>query len=59
MGAKYTEAQAAASRRHLEKFDEIRIRVPKGKREEYKQQAEAEGKSLNQYIIDCIEKRRN
>lgn len=59
MGAQYTKAQAAASRRHLEKLDEIKLRVPKGKREEYKQQAEAEGKSLNQYIIDCIEKGRN
>lgn len=59
MGAKYTEAQAAASRRHHEKLDSIIFRVPKGKKEEYKQLAEAEGKSLNQYIIDCIEKRRN
>ena len=59
MGAQYTKAQAAASRRHLEKLDEIKLRVPKGKREAYKQQAEAEGKSLNQFIIDCIEKGRN
>lgn len=55
MGAKYTQAQAAASKKHLAKLEEIKIRVPKGKKEEYKQKAEAAGKSLNQYIIDCIE----
>lgn len=58
MGAKYTEAQAAASRRHLEKLDTITLRVPKGDREAYKKIAEEKGKSLNQYIIDCMEKGR-
>lgn len=57
MGAKYTEAQAKASREYLKNLDEIRIRIPKGKKEEYKQAAEAAGKSLNQFIVDCIEKR--
>lgn len=41
---------------YLKKFDEIKLRVPKGKREEYKAKAEAVGKSLNQYIVECIEK---
>jgi predicted HicB family RNase H-like nuclease len=41
---------------YLKKFDEIKLRVPKGKREEYKAKAEAAGKSLNQYIIECVEK---
>ena len=56
MGAKYTRAQAEAAKRYIADLDEIRIRVPKGKKEEYKAKAEAEGKSLNQYIIDCIER---
>jgi len=55
MGATYTKAQAKASAEYLKKLDDIRIRVPKGKKEEYRQKAEAEGKSLNQYIIDKIE----
>ena len=55
MGTKYTQAQAQASRRYLATLDEIRIRIPKGKKEEYKAKAEAEGKSLNQFIIDKIE----
>lgn len=55
MGEKYTKAQAKASAEYLKKLDEIKIRVPKGKKEMYKQMAEAEGKSLNQFIIDKIE----
>lgn len=55
MGAAYTKAQAKASAEYLKKLDEIRIRVPKGKKEEYKQMAERSGKSLNQFIIDKIE----
>lgn len=40
---------------YCSKFDDIKLRVPKGKKDEYKAKAAAEGKSLNQYIIDCIE----
>ena len=58
MGGKYTKAQAEAAKRYLEKHDQIRIRVPGGKKAEYIERAAAEGKSLNQYIIDCIEKGR-
>lgn len=36
-------------------YDRINLVVPKGKKDEYKQMAEAEGKSLNQFIIDKIE----
>ena len=39
-----------------QKYDRLFITVPKGKKDEYKAKAEAEGKSLNQYIIDCIER---
>lgn len=55
MGAKYTRSQAEASKRYIADLDEIRFRVPKGKKEEYKQQAAAAGKSLNQYIIDRMD----
>lgn len=37
-------------------YDRISLSVPLGKKEEYRKRAEAEGKSLNQYIIDCIER---
>ena len=52
----YSQAQNKATQRYIKKaYDEIKIRVPKGKRDEYKQAAEDAGKSLNQYIIDKIE----
>lgn len=50
------EQRKEANKRYLSTLDEIRIRIPKGKKEEYKKMAEAAGKSLNQFIIDCIEK---
>lgn len=56
MGGKYNEAQKRASIKYLsEKTDDIRIRVPKGKKDEYKAQAEAHGLSLNAYIVKLIE----
>lgn len=48
--------QLEYAKKHLAKLDEIKVRVPKGKKEEYRIAAEASGKSLNQFIVDCIEK---
>lgn len=56
MGSKYTEAQKKAIYRNQEKHVKIQIQVLPEKREEYKSKAEAEGKSLTRFIIDCIEK---
>lgn len=50
------EQRKEANKKYLATLDEIRIRVPKGKKEEYKDLAEKAGKSLNQFIVDCIEK---
>ena len=52
--AKYTEAQAKAVKTYLEKNNlvEIKFRVNREKREEYKEQAEKKGKSLNSFIIE-------
>lgn len=55
MGASYTSAQARAAKNYLAKFDDIRIRVPSGKKEEYKRKAAAVGKSLNRYIVDLLD----
>lgn len=38
------------------KLDDIKVRVPKGKREVYKAHAERKGKSLNALIIELLEK---
>ena len=56
MGKKYTEAQKKATAKFMADKHTIRVVVTKNKAEEYKTKAEAEGKSLNQYIIDCIER---
>lgn len=55
--AKYTEAQAKAVKTYLEKNNlvEIKFRVNREKREEYKQQAANKGYSLNAYIIKLLE----
>lgn len=56
MGSTYNEAQKKASIKYLsEKTDNLQIRVPKGKKAEYKAQAEAHGMSLNAYIIKLME----
>lgn len=56
MGAAYNEAQKKASIKYLsEKTDSIQIRVPKGKKSEYKEQAAAHGLSLNAYIIRLLD----
>lgn len=56
MGSTYNEAQKKASIKYLsEKTDNLQIRVPKGKKSEYKAQAEAHGMSLNAYIIKLLE----
>ena len=56
MGGKYTEAQKKATNEYMKKMHTIKVVVTKEKADEYKMLAKAEGKSLNQFIIDCIEK---
>lgn len=55
--ANYTQAQNKATQRYIKKaYDDIKVRVPKGKREYYKAYAEAKGKSLNELIIELLNK---
>ena len=56
MGSKYTEAQKQATLSYLkDKTDDVRIRVPKGTKDEWKAAAERDGKSLQRFVIDCVE----
>lgn len=48
--------QKAVNKYIASNYDRVNLTMPKGKKEEYKAAAESEGKSLNQFIIDCIEK---
>ena len=50
-----TEAEKKAIAKYHAKLDEIKVRVPKGKREVYKAYAASKGKSLNALIVELIE----
>lgn len=55
---RYTDAQKRAAEKYLsEKVEDIRIRVPKGKKEYYKAQAAAAGLSLNQFAVDAMDEK--
>ena len=57
MGEKYTEAQKKASMKYLkDKTDSIQIRTPKGTKDRWKIAATVRGKSLNQFIVDIVER---
>ncbi len=49
-----TDAKRRANAKYLSKQDEIRIRIPKGHKEEIRQAAEEAGQSMNQYILEAI-----
>lgn len=55
--ARYSEAQNKSTQKYIKaNYDDIKVRVPKGKREIYKAHAESKGKSLNQLIIELLDK---
>ena len=56
MEKKYTSSRAKATANYMKDKHTIRVVVPKEDAERYKSAAEAKGKSLNRFIIDCIEK---
>ena len=51
---KVSEAQRKATDKYLEKFDEMRVRVPKGRKDTVKAHAERQGESLNAFINRAI-----
>ena len=52
----YSEAQKRADKKYRAKaYDQLSIRIPKGKREEYKRLAEKRGESLAGMIIRLLE----
>lgn len=56
MATKYNESRAKATAKYMQDKHTIRVVVTKEKADKYKQMAAAQGKSLNQFIIDCVEK---
>ena len=51
----YTPARAEYNKKHLAKLDDIKLRVPKGKRDYYKKAAENAGESLNSFAIRAMD----
>ena len=52
----YTDVNRIASNKYQkEKLEQIGIKVKKGQREKYKQQAEAHGMSLRAYILYLLD----
>lgn len=51
---KVSAAQRKATDKYLEKFDEIRVRTPKGQKEAIKAHAAAQGESVNGFITRAI-----
>lgn len=52
---KVSAAQRKATDKYLEKFDEMRVRVPAGRKTMIKAHAEAQGESLNSFIIRAMD----
>ena len=57
MGNKYTEAQAAATKKYLKNIGEYKLRVSKENKEKYMNFAKSYGVSLNTLIIQAIEEK--
>lgn len=45
-----TEAKANANKKYHQKFDDIKLRVPKGQREILQNHAQSRGESLNSFL---------
>ena len=54
MGIKYTEAQAAATKKYLKNIGEYKLRVSKEEKEKYMNYAKSCGISLNTLIIEAV-----
>lgn len=49
-----TDAQLRASKKYHDKFDDIKLRVPKGRREQLQKHAANRGESMNEFITRAI-----
>lgn len=49
-----SKAQLESNKRYSRKFDDVRLRVPKGYRETIRQHAEEQNESVNGFILRAI-----
>lgn len=53
-----SEAKIRANNAYMKRnYDKLLIAIPKGKKEQLKAAAEAEGKNLTRYILEAVEKK--
>ena len=53
---RYTEAQKKAIQKYMHsKVDDLRIRVPKGRKADIQAHAQSVGESMNQFVIRAID----
>lgn len=53
----FTDARKKANNKYLNKFDNIAVYVPKGKKQVIKDAADKEGLSVNKFIIKVLEEK--
>ena len=53
--APISEARRRANDKYLENQDEIKVRVPKGRKAELQAHAESRGESLNGFIVRAVD----
>ena len=56
MEAKTSKSRLKANDKYIKSLDEFKVRVQKGKKDQYKEYAESKGLSLNALVINLIEK---
>lgn len=49
-----SKAQAAANKKYHDKFDDIKVRVPKGDRQVWQDHAASQNESLNGFITRAV-----
>ncbi len=58
--SRYSVAQKKATAKYMKAhLEEIKIRVPKGRKEHYKDAASAAGQSLNQFAVNAMDEKIN
>ena len=56
--SRYSQAQNKATQKYVkEHLDEIKIRVPKGRKDYYKDAAASIGQSLNQFAVNAMDEK--
>lgn len=49
--------RVSADQYNKEKYEDLRVRVPKGRKAEIKSCADAQGKSVNAFVVEAIDEK--